>query len=139
MDNSTATIYLNMIAYEMCPDFVNDYGVSSFVYFMNSLIDHPKDVKELRSSGILINSDGTDEEVANIFNIIGEDLMVDIEKYYEVRSKMNDHYENTCKTWIAQGIHTYLSNPWAFIAFLGAFIALVLTFIQTWFTIRPTC
>jgi hypothetical protein len=35
------------------------------------------------------------------------------------------------------GINTYFNNPWAFIAFLAAFIALTLTFVQTWFAIYP--
>ncbi|GAU48731.1 hypothetical protein TSUD_192300 [Trifolium subterraneum] len=138
VDNTTAAFYLNLMAYEMCPDFENDYGICSFAFFMDSLIDHPEDVKELRSSGVLLNSLGSDEEVADLFNIICADLVPDMDIYEEVRYKMNNHYQNKCKTWLALGIHTYFSNPWAFIAFLAALFALVLTFIQTWFAIHPT-
>ncbi|WJX17524.1 hypothetical protein P8452_07429 [Trifolium repens] len=76
VDDSTPSILFNLLAYEMCPDFENDYGICSFAMFMDSLIDHPNDVRELRSKGILLN-------------------------------------------------------------YLAAFIALTLTFLQTWFTINP--
>ncbi|KEH22860.1 DUF247 domain protein [Medicago truncatula] len=139
VDDTSATIFLNKIAYEMCPDFKNDYGICSFAAFIESLIDHPEDVRELRSKGILLNCFGSDEEVANIFNIITTDVMTNINTYHELRRKINEHYCNKYKTWIAQGFHTYFSSPWAITAFLAAFIAIVLTFIQTWFTIHPAC
>ncbi|GAU24239.1 hypothetical protein TSUD_23760 [Trifolium subterraneum] len=137
VDLTTAAFFLNLIAYEMCPDFKNDYEICSFAAFMDSLIDHPEDVKELRSNGILLNSLGSDEEVAALFNIINADVVPNIEIYFEVRSKIHKHYCNTYKSWIATGCHTYFNNPWAFIAFLAAFIALALTFVQTWFAINP--
>jgi len=139
VDDMSATTFLNEIAYEMCPDFKNDYGICSYAAFIDSLIDHPEDVQELRSKGILLNCFGSDEEVANIFNIITTDVMTRIDTYHELRRKINEHYGNKYKTWIAQGFHTYFSSPWTITAFLTAFIALVLTFIQTWFTIHPAC
>ncbi|XP_027357179.1 UPF0481 protein At3g47200-like [Abrus precatorius] len=138
VDDSTAPTFLNLIAYEMCPDFENNYEVCSFVAFMDSLIDHPDDVKELRSSGVLHNSLGSDEEVATLFNTISADLVPDTERYERVRSDIEKHYRTKWKTWIALGYHTYFSNPWAIIAFHAAVVALVLTFIQTWFAINPS-
>ncbi|XP_004515563.1 UPF0481 protein At3g47200-like [Cicer arietinum] len=139
VDDTTAITFLNLIAYEMCPDFENDYGICSFAVFMDSLIDHPDDVKELRSQGILLNSLGSDKEVAKLFNILSTDLVANTETYAEVRLKIHEHYLNRCKTWIALGFHTYFDNPWAIIAFLAAVFALVLTFIQTWYAIHPAC
>ncbi|KAL5078363.1 hypothetical protein RYX36_017347, partial [Vicia faba] len=43
VDDSTSASFLNLIAYEMCPDFENDYGICSFLVFMDSLIDHAED------------------------------------------------------------------------------------------------
>ncbi|KAJ1382133.1 hypothetical protein SESBI_44543 [Sesbania bispinosa] len=137
VDDTTPATFLNLVAYEMCPDFENDYGICSFVAFMDSLIDHPEDVKALRSEGILLNSLGSDEEVAKLFNMISTDLVPDSVAYADVRAQIDKHYRNKWKTCVAVGYHTYFNNPWAIIAFLAAVLALVLTFVQTWFAIYP--
>ena len=126
VDATSAATILNLIAYEMCPDFDNDYGICSFVAFMDSLIHHPDDVKELRSKGILLNSLGSDEELVELFKIISTDLVPNSESYLEVKVKMLDHYFKY-KTWIVQGYYTYFN--------IAAFIAVALTFIQTVFTV----
>ncbi|MCH82569.1 DUF247 domain protein [Trifolium medium] len=103
VNGSTTAILFNLTAYEMCPDFENDYGISSFAIFMDSLIDHPEDVKELRSKGVLLNCLGSDEEVANLFNIISTDIVLDVERYEKVRNKINKHYRNKYKTLDSAG------------------------------------
>ncbi|KAM3690913.1 hypothetical protein ACJW31_09G156100 [Castanea mollissima] len=75
VDDSTGPRFFNLIAYEMCPDFNNDYGVTSYISFLDSLIDEVNDVKELRKAGILYNLLGSDEEVTQLFNEIGTDLV----------------------------------------------------------------
>lgn len=115
--------------------FDDDYGISSFVAFMGSLIDHPEDVKALRSEGILLSSLGSDGDVANLFNLISTDLLPDTVTYTGVRGEIEKHYKNKWKTWLAIGFHsyTYFSNPWTIIAF----VLLALTFVKTWFSIHP--
>ncbi|KAL2335193.1 hypothetical protein Fmac_016406 [Flemingia macrophylla] len=137
VDYTTAPTYLNLIAYEMCPDFKNNYEICSFVAFMDSLIDHPDDVKELRSAGILYNVLGSDEEVEKLFNTIGTDLVHDRKIYSHVRCQIEKHYRSKCRTWIALGCHTYFATPWAITALFAAVLALVLTFIQAWFAVNP--
>lgn len=137
VDETTAPTFLNLMAYEVCPDFENNYAISSYVEFLDSLIDHPEDVKELRANEVLHNGLGSDEEVAKLFNIISTDLVPDTRIYACVRAEIEEHYEKKHKTWFAQAYHTYFSNPWAIIAFIAAFLALLLTFIQTWFAVFP--
>ncbi|KAH1076780.1 hypothetical protein GLYMA_19G074300v4 [Glycine max] len=137
VDDTTTPTFLNLIAYEMCPDFKNNFEICSFVVFMDSLIDHPEDVKELRAAKVLHNALGSDEDVAKLFNTISADLVPDMESYLHVRRQIEKHYRSKYRTWIALGYHTYFSNPWAVIAFHAALVVLVLTFIQTWFTIHP--
>ncbi|KAI9161409.1 hypothetical protein LWI28_017086 [Acer negundo] len=72
VNDSTAPKLLNLIAFEICPDFQNDSQViTSYIFFLHSLIDRPDDVKELRKAHVLINNDdavaGSDEEVARLF------------------------------------------------------------------------
>ncbi|KAM4079969.1 hypothetical protein ACB094_09G155900 [Castanea mollissima] len=90
--------------------FDNEYGVTSFISFLDSLIDEANDVTKLRKAGILYNLLGSDQEVTQLFNEIGTDL-------------------------ISQAIHDHFSSPWTILAFLGAFLALSLSFVQTWYTV----
>uniref|UniRef100_A0A2N9F1K2 Uncharacterized protein n=1 Tax=Fagus sylvatica TaxID=28930 RepID=A0A2N9F1K2_FAGSY len=55
VDYSMRPNFLNLIAYEMCPDFESDLGVTSYICFLHSLIDEAKDVKELRKQGYSTN------------------------------------------------------------------------------------
>jgi hypothetical protein len=43
VDDSTRPKFLNLIAYEMCLDFENDFGVTSYISFLDSLIDEAND------------------------------------------------------------------------------------------------
>ena len=137
VDDSTGPKFLNLIAYEMCLDFENDFGVTSYISFLDSLIDEANDVKMLRKARILRNVLGSDEEVAKLFNEIGKDLVPNMEIYKDVRSKIQKHYESKWMTWIAQVFHDHFSSPWTFIAFIGALLALALTITQTWYAVNP--
>ncbi|XP_058782665.1 UPF0481 protein At3g47200-like isoform X2 [Vicia villosa] len=139
MVNSTTASLLNLIAYEMCPDFMNNYGICSFLGFMNTLIDNAEDVKILRSKGILGNLLGRDEEVAELFKNIGADLVCNPFLYSEVVAKIHEHHRyKICKIWLAQAYHIYLrNNPLAITGFCAAVTALSLTFLQTWLSIFP--
>ncbi|KAG5552552.1 hypothetical protein RHGRI_010586 [Rhododendron griersonianum] len=55
IDDTTKSMLLNLVAYESCPDNANDMGVTSYICFMDWIIDQDEDVKELRSKGIVMN------------------------------------------------------------------------------------
>jgi hypothetical protein len=143
VDESTGPIFMNLTAYEMCPDFDNDFGVTSYVYFLRSLINHPDDVKELTKAHILDNF-LDNEEVAKLFNDIATDLVPNPEIYGYVKMNIQKCYNNNIyhiliklKTWIAEVIYDHFSSPWAIVGLLAASSALVLTAIQTWYTVYP--
>ncbi|THG07447.1 hypothetical protein TEA_023989 [Camellia sinensis var. sinensis] len=50
--------------------FIVDLVITSYIDFMQLLIDNQDDVKELRSKHILFNALGSDQEVANVFKEI---------------------------------------------------------------------
>ncbi|XP_015898112.3 UPF0481 protein At3g47200 [Ziziphus jujuba] len=132
VDDSTGPLFFNLIAYEMCPDnFLTDYGVTSYVSFLYSLIDDAGDVKDLRYANVLENSLGSDAEVAELFNEIGTDLVPNPEAYMEVKDRIQKHYENKCTTWMAQVYYDHFSNPWTTMAFNAALVALALSGVQT--------
>ncbi|XP_021801504.1 UPF0481 protein At3g47200-like [Prunus avium] len=142
VDDSMGPKFMNLIAYEMCPDFQNDFGVTSYISFLDSLIDHQDDVKHLRKKHILRNLLGSDEEVAQLFNEIGTDLVPNNAIYSKVKSKIEDHYQTMWKKWVAQFFHEHFSSPWTILAFTGALLGLWMTAVSTWYTVNsdtPPC
>ncbi|XP_027367552.1 UPF0481 protein At3g47200-like [Abrus precatorius] len=146
----TPYVFWNFIVYELCPDVGYNYECCSFFSFMDSLIDTAEDVKELRLAGVFQNLLGTDEDLAKLFNELGDDLATKMycdkfythavaysKKYILVKEQIEKHYSNKWKTWLAEFYNTHFNTPWAMIAFLAALLALLLTFIQTWFAIYP--
>ncbi|XP_062168133.1 UPF0481 protein At3g47200-like [Alnus glutinosa] len=136
VDDSTGPQFMNLIAYEMCLDFHNDFGITSYVSFLDSLIDEASDVKDMRKAHVLRNCLGSDQEVADLFNDIGTDLVPNSETYKDVKFQIQGYYEDNCMTWMAQFFHDRFSAPWTVLGFLGVLVGLALTVIQTWYAVR---
>ncbi|XP_034690165.1 putative UPF0481 protein At3g02645 [Vitis riparia] len=139
IDNSTKATFLNLIAYEMSSDVDHDF--ISYLRFLDSLIDHADDVKELQSAGVLQNNLGTHEEVALFFNTVSANLESNFHAYKDVRVRiwkhLKNHYNSKLKMWMTQFLDTYLGSPWTIIAWVGAALALFFTAVQTYFSVFP--
>ncbi|GLT35360.1 hypothetical protein SLA2020_098210 [Shorea laevis] len=136
IDDSTESLYRNLIVCEQfnirSTTFLTDYQV-----LMDSLINSGKDVELLCKSGIIDNWLGNDEAVAVLFNRLGDHIDLD-EKYFfyaQLFKDVNEHYEKPWNTWKANLRHKYFNTPWAFVSFLAATLLLLLTVLQTIFTI----
>lgn len=136
VDDSTGSKFMNLVAYEMCPDFQNDFGVTSYLCFLDSLIDTAQDVKELRHAGMLLNYMGSDEDVAHLFNTMTTDLVPDLQTYHRVTNKIRRYCENPWTTSIAKLYYTHFSTPWSIVGFLGALLGLLFTAIQAFYSMR---
>ena len=136
VDDSTRTKFLNLIAYEMCLDFENDLGVTSYISFLDSLITDANDVKELRKAGILYNLLGSDEEVAKLFNEMGTDLVPNPKTYKAIKIEIQNHYDKKL-SWMFRFYNDHFGGTWSIAGFLGVLFGLVLGGIQAWFTVKP--
>ncbi|KAE8098679.1 hypothetical protein FH972_016723 [Carpinus fangiana] len=104
----------------------------------NSLIDEANDVKDLRKARVLHNFLGSDQQVADLFNEIGTDLVPNAETYKEVKLQIQGYCDNNWTTYMAQVRHDHFSSPWTIIAFLGVLLVLALTAVQAWFAVFPS-
>ncbi|XP_031489686.1 UPF0481 protein At3g47200-like [Nymphaea colorata] len=69
IEDYTAAIYMNMMAFErMHPKLWRDRRVTSYMGFMDNLIDTAEDMSLLCSRGIMDNFLGSNEEAAEVFN-----------------------------------------------------------------------
>ena len=137
VDNSTGQKFFNLMAFEMCPDFINNYEITSYISFLNSLMNHADHVMELRKAGILQNFLGSDQAVAKIFNELGTNLVPNPNIYSDVRADIDKHHQ-TLNSRMFRFYHDYFDSPWSIPAFFGILLQLVLTGIQTWFSVKPT-
>ncbi|KAK4377997.1 hypothetical protein RND71_004293 [Anisodus tanguticus] len=88
IDDATKSLFLNLVAYEALPDTPDDFGVTSYLCFMSSLIYNVEDVKELRSKGILLNFLGPDQQVADLFKEMARDLVPNPYAFDDVKLHM---------------------------------------------------
>lgn len=136
IDESTRSMLFNLVAYETSAA-LNPLWVTSYICFMDSLIDDADDVKELRSKGIIINFHGPDQQVADLFNHMGSFLEPDTSVYNDVKREINEQCESIVKKWVAQWQQTYFQSPWALIAVAAAAVGLALTATQTYYAMHP--
>jgi len=131
--------FLNLIAFEMSPHSNSDYRISSYVWFMDQLIQHKEDVKELRANGILLNELGNDQQVADLFHKMALEIEPDRQVFYGVMRGVDVHCSNKIRVSIVRPVMVHFSqwgtNP---IAFAAATVLLILTVVQTIYAVKPS-
>ncbi|XXG78797.1 hypothetical protein AAC387_Pa08g2660 [Persea americana] len=135
VDDITESTLLNLMAYERLHVGAGS-EVTSYVFFMDNIIDSARDVSLLHSKGIIQNAMGSDKAVAKLFNELSKDVTLDPESSLdEVHKLVHDYCKKSWNEWRANLIHTYFRSPWAFLSLLAALFLLLLTVAQTVYTI----
>lgn len=132
--DGTKSLFLNLIAFEQCHlDCTND--ITSYVIFLDNLIDSPEDVKYLHYCGIIEHWLGNDAEVADLFNRLCQEVVFDVNDSYlsQLSQQINRYYDHRWNAWRATLRHKYFNNPWAIISFAAAVILILFTFAQTFY------
>ncbi|XP_052482035.1 UPF0481 protein At3g47200 isoform X1 [Gossypium raimondii] len=135
VDHSTERTFRNYMAYEQLWG-VRKYYVD-YVLFMDKLINTGKDVELLRKSGIIDNWLGDDEAVTKIFNKLGYFVYYDTEAFYyeDIADRVNKHCKKDWNIWKAKLKKDYFNTPWSPISFLAALVLLLITILQTIFSL----
>ncbi|XP_006293111.2 UPF0481 protein At3g47200 isoform X1 [Capsella rubella] len=136
--DGTKSLFSNLIAYEQCHiDSTND--ITSYIIFMDNLIDSAEDVRYLHYYDIIEHWLGNDSEVADVFNRLCQEVAFDLENTYlsELSHKVDSYYNRKWNVVKATLKHKYFNNPWAYFSFFAAVILLLLTLFQSFFTSYP--
>ncbi|VVB05119.1 unnamed protein product [Arabis nemorensis] len=134
--DGTKSLFLNLIAFEQCHiDSSND--ITSYIIFMDNLIDSHEDVSYLHYCGIIEHWLGSDSEVADLFNRLCQEVVFDTEDSYLSRLsiEVNRYYNQKWNAWRATLKHKYFNNPWAIVSFSAAVILLILTLSQSFYAV----
>lgn len=130
----------NMITYEIAPnngDNSPDLTMLSYACFLKLLIQTPDDVIELQDKGILrLNRFANHEQVVKLFRSIETFHFRDQHMYQDVMHRVGIHCNNKAETWMADLVHCNLKNPWTITALVSESLLLILTLLQTFYTIR---
>ncbi|CAA0809978.1 Unknown protein [Striga hermonthica] len=147
VDEHTESILKNLITYEQFlteDDPIRPKCVSHYITFLNFLVKRPRDVEILRRHGILKNSLGEDELVCRVLRSLWESNVELVRwcRYEQVQEALNRYCDQrvirwtaVCRRWMAELWRNYFNSPWSFIKFCAASLLLVLTVIQTVFTV----
>ena len=137
VDDSTEYMFLNMMAFERLHVGAGN-DVTAYVFFMDNIIDSAKDVALLSTSGIIQNAVGSDKAVAQLFNSISKDVVLEPDSALDaVHREVNAYCRKPWNLWRANLIHTYFRSPWAFMSLAAAVFLLVMTVMQTVYTVLP--
>ncbi|XP_030513798.1 UPF0481 protein At3g47200-like [Rhodamnia argentea] len=135
VDEDTESIFLNLIAFER---FHVEAGneVTSYISFMNNIIDRGQDVALLHTKGIIQNAMESDEAAAKLFNSLAKDVMLDPDSsLHDVINKVREYCKKRRHKWRANLMHTYFRNPWVILSLIAAFLLFGLSIIQTVYTV----
>ncbi|CAK9187014.1 unnamed protein product [Ilex paraguariensis] len=123
----------NLIAYEQYNGEIAKTYMTDYAFFMDRLLNSPKDVKILRHSKIIENWLGDDEVVSTMFNKIANHVQVNPNSFYyeEVLKEVEEYCKHPCHGWMAYLRYNYCNNPWSILSVIAASMLLALTVIQT--------
>lgn len=135
VDDTSESMFLNLIAFERSHVGAGNQ-VTSYIFFMDNIIDSNKDVSLLHSSGIIQNAIGSDKAVAKLFNSLSKDITMDPDSSLDVvQNEVSDYCQKPWNEWRANLIHTYFRNPWAILSVIAAIFLFALTIVQTVYSV----
>lgn len=136
LDDFMSSFLLNCVAYEQCHGSCSKH-ITTYATLLDCLINSARDVEFLSDRCIIENYFGTHTEVARFINNLGKDVSFDIDRCYlsGLFNEVNQYYSSNWHINWASFKYTYFSTPWSFISALAAFVLLVLTILQTLYTI----
>ncbi|RID75928.1 hypothetical protein BRARA_B02940 [Brassica rapa] len=134
--DGTKSLFSNLIAFEQC-HIQSSHNITSYIIFMDNLINSSEDVSYLHHCGIIEHWLGSDSEVADLFNRLCKEVVFDPQDSYlsQLSSEVNRYYSRKWNSLKATLRHKYFNNPWAYFSFFAAVTLLVFTFSQSFYAI----
>ncbi|KAM3733286.1 hypothetical protein ACB098_11G124000 [Castanea mollissima] len=110
-DNRTEELFRNIMALEQCHYPLEAY-LCNYMVLLDHLINTSEDVELLVDKGIIVNGQGSYQEVANMVNRIALEIVEENSCYGDVATKLKNHYKNGCNRNIGYLKSTYFFNLW---------------------------
>ncbi|XP_042519751.1 UPF0481 protein At3g47200-like [Macadamia integrifolia] len=134
IQGSTEWLFRNLIAYEQC-NYLLPNRITSYVVLLDCLLNSSKDVHLLGEKGIVENWLATEEDASLFFSRLWKGATLHKFYYVGICQKVNAYYRTSWHKWRATLKRDYFNNPWTIISLIGAIVLLILTCLQTIFSI----
>lgn len=138
------TIFLNAIALEQLHPGTK-FEMRSYFFFLACLLKSERDVKLLQSEKIIQSTIACDEtSIFKLINHLATDNMIirPNNSFYVIQQQLDSYHRKNMMRWSKRLrhwrlnlMHTYFKNPWTFLSLVGAGVLLVLTAVQTYYTV----
>ncbi|XP_021725915.1 UPF0481 protein At3g47200-like [Chenopodium quinoa] len=132
IDNHTESFFRNIVAYEQC-HHVCKPDITTYLFFLDKLINSTKDVELLHYEGVIQHTLGSNRQVAKLVN----NLCIEVEHdgkesyLYDVVEDINEYSNRWSSKAKAKLKHDYFCNVWVGISTIAALLLLYLTLLQT--------
>lgn len=142
IDETTITMLLNFVAYEQSDQTLEPF-FTNYLLFLDSLVNTIKDVEILRKSGILKYSLGSEKDVVDLVNNFGKKIVYEFDQtylsvdIYVVNCYCKAFYDSKCRFWWSNLKKERFSSPWTSLLLVAAIVPLILTMLQTFYTVFP--
>ncbi|KAJ7960490.1 hypothetical protein O6P43_020924 [Quillaja saponaria] len=135
--NSTETLFRNLVALEQCYYPYQSY-IIAYIGMMDFLINTAQDVEILVRKGILVNWLGDNDAAANLFNNLLKNIIQPNyhEKYLRLYDDLNAFYNSPINKGMATLNRDYCNTPWKKVATVAAIFLLLLTAVQTIYSVK---
>ncbi|KAF8010260.1 hypothetical protein BT93_J1025 [Corymbia citriodora subsp. variegata] len=131
VDDTAKSMFLNVMTFERLHIGVGT-GVTSYVNFMDNIINDRQDVALLHAQGIIQNAIGSDKAVAKLFNSLCQEVTVKSHSSLKpVQKDISEYCEQPWNLWRANLHRTYFRSPWTILSLTAAIFLFMLTIIQT--------
>jgi hypothetical protein len=142
LDDSMCSLLVNCVAFEQSCNISKHFSI--YATLLDCLVNTAKDIHYLCDRGVIGNFVGTDAGVAEFINDLGRGLNIyndrdDHDDYFflfNVFGGVNKYYRKGLNwgKW-TRFKSEYFGKPWLLISALVGLVLLVLTFLQTYYTI----
>ncbi|CAN6540283.1 unnamed protein product [Malus baccata var. baccata] len=131
IDDNTELVLRNLIAFEQCHCDCNYF--IDYITLMDKLVNTPDDVELLVKNEIVENMLGDNNEVSTLINSLGKGVGVGTRRFYfaALLKDLNEYYKKPWNKWKADLKQKYFNSPWTTISVIAATVIIILTLIQT--------
>ncbi|KAG5254418.1 UPF0481 protein [Salix suchowensis] len=133
IQETTEVVIRNLISYEQCSPQCTD-RITSYAVLLDNLINTTKDMDILTRSKIITNWLNP-EEAMQFFNKLYHDACLKTYYYQTLCQDVSRYHGRRWPRWRALLMRNYFGTPWAIVSMLAAATLLILTIVQTIFTV----